>query len=89
MHTSGSKPARRSGDLHTTIDDSTVMARAMRSHFRTPGAQQPSAQDNRVESVEKRRYIALRNCNGLLSVYRLRIDGTLRQLKRRPDAIAS
>lgn len=44
---------------------------------------QPSKHSD-VHQVGDRFYVALRNVGGILAVYRVRLDGTLKRLKRWP-----
>lgn len=71
-----------------------IMARAFRAYYmmakREPGAitDHPS-NDSDVQKVNSKEYAVLRNCNGILAVYRVRNDGMLKRLKRWPQALES
>jgi hypothetical protein len=47
---------------------------------------QPSSASSGVETHNGRDYVVLRNCNGILKVYRVRLDGSLKGLLRWPKA---
>jgi len=61
--------------------------RAMAAYSRAGHADQPSANDSDVETVDGLDYCVLRNASGVLAVYRVRNDGMLKILKRWPAAI--
>ena len=47
---------------------------------------QPS-KDSGVQEVNGKRYVVLRNVNGIMAVYRVRTDGILKGLKRWPKEL--
>ena len=64
--------------------------RAWRSYEKGKGMYptQPSGSASQEMTTEDgREYVALANCNGLLAVYRVRPNGTLRRIKRVPHEI--
>jgi hypothetical protein len=68
-----------------------VMERAFRAYFRRVAREgyvpvQP-ANYSSVQEHKGREYAVLRNVNGILAVYRVRADGSLKGLKRWPKAI--
>lgn len=67
-----------------------LVTRAMRNYFDASGGpppDQPSSTDSGVEQADGRKYVVLRNGNGVLAVYRVRRDGALRRLRRYPSAL--
>jgi hypothetical protein len=72
---------------------SDELSRAIAAHARATareGAvyQQPSASASGTEEIGGRRYVVLRNINGILRVYRVRpSDGVLRAMKRWPKEL--
>jgi hypothetical protein len=48
---------------------------------------QPSRTGSTVETVGEKGYVVLRNTAGVLAVYRVRTDGTLKRLARWPKAL--
>lgn len=63
-----------------------VVSRAFAAYFRAGANQQPANTSGEVEH-EGRRYVVLRNINGVLAVYRVRTDGVLKGLRRWPKAL--
>ncbi len=59
------------------------VSRAFKAWFRSGGIDQPSRASD-VYEVEGRRYVVLLNCRGVLAVYRIKPNGSLRRLKRYP-----
>jgi hypothetical protein len=68
-------------------DDDTVMRKALAAYFRSGATEQPSATASAVEAVDGLRYAVLRNVRGVLKVYRVRLDGMLKGLKRWPSEL--
>jgi hypothetical protein len=66
-----------------------IETRAFRAYFRMagPNADQPSSDSGEIE-VAGKQYVALRNVNGVLAVYRIKNNGALRRLIRWPAEIA-
>ena len=62
------------------------MRRAIAAYYRSDGSHSPAPDrdTSEVAAVEGRRYVVLRNFNGVLKVYRVRPDGILKVLKRGP-----
>jgi hypothetical protein len=78
----------------TMVDDET--ARAYRAYFSAAkrrgdviSPSQPSSRDSGPQEVRGKRYIVLRNVNGILAVYRVRQDGMLKGLRRWPKELES
>jgi hypothetical protein len=67
--------------------DGDLTRRAFAAWFRTGGTDQPDAGSGVVEH-QGRRYVVLRNVNGVLAVYRVRHDEVLRRMRRPPKTIA-
>lgn len=74
------------------VDDET--ARAYRAYFSAAKRRgdalepaQPSSRDSGVQEVRGKRYVVLRNVNGILAVYRVRTDGMLKGLRRWPKEL--
>lgn len=65
-------------------DESDYLRRAMAAYFRTSGGDQPDQGRSGVETIEDRKYVVLRNVNGILAVYRIRRSGALKRLRRWP-----
>jgi hypothetical protein len=62
-----------------------LLARAFAAYFRRgENLDQPSAADSGHAKVDGLDYIVLRNVNGVLAVYRVRNDGSLKGLRRYP-----
>lgn len=68
------------------VDELT--SRAFAAYFRSegPNADQPANTSGPIEH-EGKRYVVLRNINGVLAVYRLRPQGLLKRLRRWPAEI--
>lgn len=67
-----------------------LLQRAMAAYFRysdAAGLNQPSHSDSGEIEHDGKLYVVLRNCNGVLAVYRVRPDGILKSLKRWPAEI--
>jgi hypothetical protein len=64
------------------MDSGSYMDRAFRAYFRSGETEQPSSDSSTLEECQGLRYIVLRNCNGVLAVYRIRNSGRLKRLKR-------
>jgi hypothetical protein len=65
-----------------------IEQRAFAAYFRfTENALQPSRNLSGEETVNGKRYVVLRNTNGILAVYRVKPDGALKGLKRWPAAL--
>lgn len=66
-----------------------LKARACAAYFKTEGhdAAQPSEIDSGEIEHGGKRYVALRNRDGILAVYRVRNDGMLKRLRRWPSAL--
>ena len=69
-------------------NESDIMRRAMRAYFNSTGegAIQPSSTSG-VEEHQGRHYAVLNNQGGILAVYRLRPEGSLRRLRRWPATL--
>ena len=61
--------------------------RAMSAYFRSGGTAQPQKNED-IEKYNGREYMVLRNCNGILAVYRITCSGQLKRLKRWPSEIS-
>lgn len=70
-------------------DDEGYVRRAFAAYYRGPGGElRPHpANDSGFETFKGKEYIVLRNVNGVLAVYRIRNDGTLKRLKRWPEEV--
>jgi len=70
-------------------DDEDPASRAFAAYFEAEGdlAPQPSRETSWPVVHDGRRYVVLRNVNGVLAVYRVRPDGVLKRLKRWPAEI--
>jgi len=72
------------------MTEEQFLTRAIAAHARAcarEGAiyQQPSASESGIEEIGGKRYVVLRNVNGILRVYRIRpSDDVLRAMKRWP-----
>jgi len=66
-----------------------LKARAYAAYFKTEGreAAQPSEVDSGEIEHGGKQYVALRNRNGILAIYRVRNDGMLKRLRRWPAAL--
>lgn len=67
-----------------------LLQRAMAAYFRHyPDASitQPDSTASGETEHDGKLYVVLRNCNGVLAVYRVRPDGILKRLKRWPAEI--
>ncbi len=58
--------------------------RAFAAYFRSGGTEQPSGNSGPQKSTDGKEYVALRNVNSTLAVYRVKPDGFLKRLKRYP-----
>jgi hypothetical protein len=67
-------------------DDDEYIRRAMVAWLRAEGASIPSKDSVHCE-YEGKDYVVLNNVNGVLAVYRVRNQGTLRRLKRWPSEL--
>lgn len=68
--------------------------RALRAYFRAGSKQgialaQPARPDTYLDDQSGRRYVVVYNQRGLLSVFRVTTDDTLKRLKRYPAALRS
>jgi hypothetical protein len=63
--------------------------RARRAYSRSGGVDQPSSCSSGAEEVDGKHYIVLGNARGVLAVYRVGNDDTLRRLRRWPASIES
>lgn len=72
-----------------TYQETNPMTRAYRAYFRAhgPKAQQPGGSSSSVQKHDEREYAVLRNCNGILAVYLVQANGSLRCLKKWPEAL--
>jgi hypothetical protein len=66
-----------------------LLGRAYRAYIMTAAREgysvdQPSELGSGQEEVGGKSYIVLRNCNGILAVYRIRNDDMLKRLRRWP-----
>jgi hypothetical protein len=68
------------------FDDNEVQRRAFAAWFRGGGRDRP-ADNSGVEQSHGKYYVALRNVNGIMAVYRIRNDGVLKRLKRWPQEV--
>lgn len=66
-----------------------LIRRAYAAYFRAGGTDQPASNLSGMRTVDGRRYVALRNINGTLAIYRVRNDGMLKRLKRWPAELES
>lgn len=69
------------------MDEMTV--RAISAYYRFGRGSPPPGEGSGPRSVKGKRYIVLRNAQGLLAVYRVRNDGMLKRLKRWPESIGA
>ena len=63
-----------------------MVKRAMAAWFRSGGSDQPANTSGGREYGGKK-YVVLENVNGPLAVYRIKVDGILKRLKRWPKEI--
>jgi hypothetical protein len=70
----------------TNVTDDDLIRRAFASWFRTGGIDQPSNASGLVEHDGKQ-YVVLRNTTGPLAIYRITNQGSLKRLRRWPDAL--
>ena len=71
--------------------DDALRQRAFAAHYRLAAARggiytQPGWDESCTEEHNGKRYVVLRNINGVLAVYRIRPNGALKGLKRYPRA---
>ena len=77
----------------TASSDERYVQRAMAAYWRSAtraGAYSPDMPANYSdvhEASNGKRYVVLRNINGILAVYRIRTDGNLKDLKRWPKEL--
>lgn len=72
--------------MSNELNDLTT--RAIASHMRKPGAQQPAANSSGPATAGGFDYIVLRNISGVLAVYRVMTHSrTLKRLRRWPKAV--
>ncbi len=66
-----------------------LVNRAIAAYFRSADAPSPDQPANYsdVQEAGGKRYVVLRNVNGVLAVYRVRNDGVLKGLKRWPKEL--
>lgn len=66
-----------------------LKTRAYAAYFKHEGhdAPQPAETDSGATEHGGKQYVALRNRNGMLAVYRVRNDGMLKRLRRWPPAL--
>lgn len=74
------------------IGDTEYVDRALAAYHRakrSPGEvyKQPSRSDSGEVEHASKRYVVLANVNGILAVYRIKVDGFLKRLKRWPAAL--
>jgi hypothetical protein len=75
------------------MTDEQLLSRAMAAHYKASAREgaiydQPSAASSGIEEIDGKRYVVLRNINGILRVYRVRpSDGVLRALRRWPKEL--
>lgn len=67
------------------MDD--IVKRAMAAWYRSGESIQPS--DTGVREYNGKKYVILENVDGVLAVYRFKVDGFLKRLKRWPEAVES
>ena len=72
------------------MDEDDLMRRAIAAYYRFDGGETrpPDVKESGVEIIEGRRYVALRDINGLLKVYRVLPDGVLKVLKHGPAQLS-
>jgi hypothetical protein len=73
--------------MDTQLDDDDVMRRALAAYFRGGATTQPNSGESGVQLIGDRRYVVLRNSDGLLAIYRVRNDGMLKRMKRWPKEL--
>jgi len=61
--------------------------RALAAYFRYGGTEQPNHGHSGEQEHNGKRYVVLRNVNGILAVYRITTDGQLKRLKRWPKEL--
>jgi len=62
--------------------DRSPMERAMKAYLRIEGASQPSTSLSKCEEIIGKKCVFLRNCNGVLKVYRILNSGKLKGYKK-------
>jgi hypothetical protein len=67
----------------TLIDDQELLDRRYKAYARRHTNIQPSTYDSEVRNIGEHRYVFLRNCNGVLAVYKVTKTG----LKGFPDKL--
>ncbi len=70
------------------LSEAGLTRRAFAAYFRSGHSDQP-ANTSGVQTVDGRRYVVLRNVNGVLAVYRVRNDGMLKGLRRWPSELSN
>ena len=76
--------------VRPVASDQELLARATRAYFvaaRSTGGEANPSNASAVEKHEGKYYVVLRNVKGVLSVYRVRNDGMLKNLKRWPESL--
>lgn len=68
------------------MDDLT--RRALAAYLKTGGTEQ-AGNSSGPAAVDGKDYVVLRNTNGILAVYRVKVDGVLKRLKRYPSELES
>lgn len=68
------------------IDEQELVRRAHAAYKRAGGIDIPS-NDSGIESVGSKDYVVLRNVRGVMAVYLIRRDGSLRGMKEVPEGI--
>lgn len=78
--------AKEQQEFEGKTDDLEMTTRAMAAWFRSGAAIQPANTSGGREHGGKK-YVVLENANGPLAVYRIKVDGFLKRLKRWPKEI--
>lgn len=85
MKTAHERTSGQEQGLELVHEETELLRRALRAYFMSGGIDQP-AMDSEVVEINGRVYVRLSNRHGILAVYRVRRDGTLRRLKKWPPA---
>jgi hypothetical protein len=78
--------AKAKKKTESLLDYDQMKRRAMAAWFRSGGIDQP-ASNSGVEEYDDKYYVVLRNVNGVMAVYRIRNDDSLKRLKRWPKEV--
>jgi hypothetical protein len=73
--------------MRKMLDEMGLRERACRAYRKAGGTDEPSNVSG-IEEDKGRNYLVLRNCNGILAVFRITTKGALHRLKRWPKALS-